>query len=50
LIVETIRCIREMLEVDHHLHVEKARGYLWSYLTRILALTWASLAWDSNKD
>lgn len=37
------------LEVDNHLCMEKARGYLWSYLIRSLALAWATLAWGFKR-
>jgi hypothetical protein len=35
-IVETARSAREEPEVEHHLHVEKARGSLRSYSTVVL--------------
>jgi hypothetical protein len=35
-IVETAGSVREESEVEHHLHVEKARGSLWSYSTVVL--------------
>jgi hypothetical protein len=35
-IVETTGSVREELEVEHHLHVEKARGSLRSYSTVVL--------------
>jgi hypothetical protein len=35
-IVETVGSVREEPEAEHHLHVEKARGSLWSYLTEVL--------------
>jgi hypothetical protein len=35
-IVETAGSIREEPEAEHHLHVEKARGSLRSYLTGVL--------------
>jgi hypothetical protein len=35
--------IQERLEVEHHLHVEKAYGYLHSNLTRSFSLVWATL-------
>jgi hypothetical protein len=28
--------VREELEAEHHLHVEKALGSLWSYSTKVL--------------
>jgi hypothetical protein len=34
--VETEGSIREELEAEHHLRVEKARGSLWSYSTEVL--------------
>jgi hypothetical protein len=34
-IVETVESIREELEAEHHLHVEKARGSLWGYSTMV---------------
>jgi hypothetical protein len=30
--------------------MEKTEGYLRSYLTRSLAIAWASFEWGSNKD
>jgi hypothetical protein len=36
LIVKMTGSIREKLEVEHHLHVEKAHGSLWSYLSKVL--------------
>jgi hypothetical protein len=35
-IVETAGSVREELKVEHHLHVEKARGSLRSYSTKVL--------------
>jgi hypothetical protein len=35
-IVETTGSVREEPEAEHHLHVEKARGSLWSYSTVVL--------------
>jgi hypothetical protein len=35
-IVETTGSIREEPEAEHHLHVEKAHGSLWSYSTEVL--------------
>jgi hypothetical protein len=35
-IVETAGSIREELEAEHHLRVEKACGSLWSYSTEVL--------------
>jgi hypothetical protein len=35
-IVETARSVREELKAEHHLHVEKARDSLWSYLIEVL--------------
>jgi hypothetical protein len=35
-IVETTGSVREELEEEHHLHVDKARGSLRSYLTEVL--------------
>jgi hypothetical protein len=37
-IVDTAGSIREESEVEHYLHVEKARGSLWSYSTVVLGL------------
>jgi hypothetical protein len=34
-IVETVGSIREEPEAEHHLRVEKARGSLWSYSTKV---------------
>jgi hypothetical protein len=34
-IVETVGSVREELEAEHHLHVEKALGSLWSYSTKV---------------
>jgi hypothetical protein len=48
--VETIWSIHEMSELEHHLRVHKAWGYLRSDLIGSLALVWASLAWVSNED
>jgi hypothetical protein len=42
-IVNMTRSIEEWPEVEHHLHVEKAHYYLWSYLSGCLALAWGSL-------
>ena len=36
-IVETAGSIREELEAERHLHVEKAHDSLWSYLTVVLS-------------
>jgi hypothetical protein len=35
-IVETAGSVREQLEAEHHLRVEKARGSLQSYSTEVL--------------
>ena len=35
-IVETMGSVREELEAEHHLRVEKARDSLWNYLTEVL--------------
>jgi hypothetical protein len=35
-IVETAGSVREEPEAEHHLCVEKARGSLWSYSTKVL--------------
>jgi hypothetical protein len=35
-IVETMGRVREELEAEHHLRVEKAGGSLWSYSTEVL--------------
>jgi hypothetical protein len=35
-LVETARSVREEMEVEHHLRVEKARGSLRSYSTEVL--------------
>jgi hypothetical protein len=35
-IVETAGSVREELEAEHHLRVEKARGSLRSYSTKVL--------------
>jgi hypothetical protein len=35
-IVEMARSVREEPKVEHHLHVEKARGSLRSYSTKVL--------------
>jgi hypothetical protein len=35
-IVETVGSVREELEAEHHLHVEKAHGSLRSYSTVVL--------------
>jgi hypothetical protein len=35
-IVETVGSVREEPEAEHHLHVEKARDSLRSYLTEVL--------------
>jgi hypothetical protein len=35
-IVETAESVREELEAEHHLHVEKACGSLRSYSTEVL--------------
>jgi hypothetical protein len=48
LIVETIDSIQERPETYYHLHVEKACGYLWSYLSEGPALAWATFVWGSN--
>jgi hypothetical protein len=37
LIVETVGSFREEPEVENHLHMEKARGSLWSYSTVVLS-------------
>jgi hypothetical protein len=34
--VETVGSVREESEAKHHLHVEKARGSVWSYSTKVL--------------
>jgi hypothetical protein len=36
-IVETAGSVREELEAEHHLCVEKAYGSLWSYLNEVLS-------------
>jgi hypothetical protein len=36
LIVDTVRSVREELEVEHHLRMEKARDSLRSYSTEVL--------------
>jgi hypothetical protein len=36
-IVETAESVREEPEAEHHLHVEKASGFLWSYSTVVLS-------------
>jgi hypothetical protein len=41
--VETAESVRDELEAEHQLRVEKARDSLWSYSTMVLALAWASL-------
>jgi hypothetical protein len=43
LIVETVGSVQEELEAEHHLCVEKARGYLWSYSTMVLGPPMATL-------
>jgi hypothetical protein len=35
-IVETARSVQEETEAEHHLHVEKTCGSLWSYSTEVL--------------
>jgi hypothetical protein len=42
-IVETEASVREDLEAEHHLRMEKAYGFLWSYSTEVLGLAWATL-------
>lgn len=41
--MEMIGSIRERLEVEHHLRVEKVHDYLQSYLTGTLTFTWVTL-------
>jgi hypothetical protein len=36
LIVKTAGSVREEPEAEHHLHMEKARGSLWSYSSMVL--------------
>jgi hypothetical protein len=36
LIVETMGSVQEEPEAEHHLHVEKAHDFLWSYSTVVL--------------
>jgi hypothetical protein len=36
LLVETVGSVREEPEAEHHLHVEKAHGSLYSYSTEVL--------------
>jgi hypothetical protein len=50
-IVETAGTVREELEAEHHLRVEKARGSLWSYWTEVLGpRVGFPLRRDTNED
>lgn len=40
--MDTMESIRERLEAENHLCVEKAHDYLRSYVTESLALAWAT--------
>jgi hypothetical protein len=50
-IVETAGSVREEPEVEHHLHVDKARGSLRSYSTEVLGpLVGLPLRRGTNED
>jgi hypothetical protein len=49
--VEKAESVQDEPEAEHHLHVEKARGYLWSYSTVVFGpRVGFPLCWGTNED